>query len=213
MQVEVVFPDVPPGALQVRMSRTSPGRYALHEFSKNVYEVAVTDGAGRTIAPSRPNLHQWDIAGDDGTVRVRYRVFGDRVDGTYLGVDATHAHINMPASLMWARGLDCRPARVTFERPAGTALDRRNTVVAHREPVGVHRAQPAVPLGQSGRVRTRCARDVCRANGRGRLEVGRRRFASPCTTPAALPTWLLSSTAFGASSSRPGACFWPVPGV
>lgn len=121
MQVEVVFPDVPSGSLQVRMSRTSPGRYALHEFSKNVFDVVVTDGAGRALAPMRPNLHQWDIAGHDGTVRVRYRVFGDRTDGTYLGVDATHAHINMPAALIWARGLDRRPARVTFERPAGTA--------------------------------------------------------------------------------------------
>ena len=102
------------------MSRTSPGRYAIHEFSKNAYEVVVTDGAGHTLTASRPNLHQWDIAGHDGTVRVRYRIFGDRVDGTYLGVDATHAHINMPAALMWARGLDRRPARVTFERPAGT---------------------------------------------------------------------------------------------
>ena len=52
---------------------------------------------------------------------MRYRVFGDRIDGTYLGVDATHAHINMPAALMWARGFDRRPARVTFERPAGTS--------------------------------------------------------------------------------------------
>ncbi len=121
MQVEVVFPDVPPGPLQVRMSRTSPGRYALHEFSKNVYDVAVTDGAGRPLTASRPNLHQWDIAGHDGVVRVRYRLFGDRTDGTYFGVDATHAHINMPAALMWARGFDRRPARVTFERPAGTS--------------------------------------------------------------------------------------------
>ena len=120
MQVEVVFPDVPPGPLQVRMSRTSPGRYALHEFSKNVYDVVVTDGAGRAITASRPNLHQWDVAGHDGVVRVRYRVYGDRIDGTYLSVDATHAHINMPAALMWARGFDRRPARLTFERPAGT---------------------------------------------------------------------------------------------
>ncbi len=121
MQVEVIFPEVPAGPLQVRMSRTSPGRYALHEFSKNVYDVIVTDGAGRPLTPARPNLHQWDIGGHDGTVRVRYRVFGDRIDGTYLGIDATHAHVNMPAALMWARGLEHRPNQVTFERPAGTS--------------------------------------------------------------------------------------------
>ena len=121
MQVEVTFPDLPPGALQVRMSRSSPGRYALHEFAKNVFDVRVTDGAGKELAAARPNLHQWDVSGHDGTVRVTYKVFGDRVDGTYLAVDTTHAHMNMPATLMWARGLERRAVDVQFEPPTGTA--------------------------------------------------------------------------------------------
>ncbi len=119
MQVEVTFPNVPPGPLQVRMSRTSPGRYALHEFAKNVFDVQARDGNGTALTPTRPNLHQWDIDGHNGTVIVTYRVYGDRTDGTYLSVDAAHAHINMPAALMWARGLQPREARVTFELPAG----------------------------------------------------------------------------------------------
>src|SRR5262245_51569314 len=41
MQVDVTFPDVPPGTLEVVMSRTSPGRYAIHEFAKNVYDVRI----------------------------------------------------------------------------------------------------------------------------------------------------------------------------
>jgi predicted metalloprotease with PDZ domain len=119
MQVEATFTNVPPGPLQVRMSRTSPGRYALHEFSKNVFDVRVRDGKGTALTPARPDLHQWTVTGHDGTVVVSYRVFGDRTDGTYLSVDATHAHINMPAALMWARGFETRPARVRFEPPAG----------------------------------------------------------------------------------------------
>lgn len=119
MQVEVTFRGVPPGPLEVRMSRTSPGRYALHEFAKNVFDVAVFDGAGAPLTPARPNLHQWTVAGHDGTVVVRYRVFGDRTDGTYLSIDPAHAHLNMPAALMWARSLAERPARVAFEPPAG----------------------------------------------------------------------------------------------
>ena len=50
------------------MSRTSPGRYALHEFAKNVFDVRVRDGKGTALVPSRPDLHQWDVAGHDGTV-------------------------------------------------------------------------------------------------------------------------------------------------
>ncbi|MGE0816728.1 MAG: M61 family metallopeptidase [Vicinamibacterales bacterium] len=119
MQVEATFPDLPAGTLQVRMSRSSPGRYALHEFAKNVFDVQVKDGKGRPLTPLRPNLHQWDVPGHDGTVVVTYRVFGDRTDGTYLSVDATHGHLNMPASLMWAHGLEQRAARVEFVPPPG----------------------------------------------------------------------------------------------
>ena len=121
MQVEVTLPDLPAGPLQLHISRSSPGRYALHEFAKNVFDVHVTDATGRALTPTRPNLHEWDVASHTDTVKVAYKVFGDRVDGTYLGIDATHAHINMPAALMWGRGLELRPVTVRFEPPAGTA--------------------------------------------------------------------------------------------
>jgi predicted metalloprotease with PDZ domain len=118
--VEVTFSGVT-DTLQARMSRSSPGRYALHEFSKNVYDVHAFDGGGRELPIARPNPYQWDVAGHDGTVRIAYDVYGDRVDGTYLGIDTTHAHMNFPATLMWARRFDDRPARITFVPPPGSA--------------------------------------------------------------------------------------------
>jgi predicted metalloprotease with PDZ domain len=119
MDVEVIFREVPAGPLELRMSRSSPGRYSLHEFAKNVFDVRVTNATGAPLQTTRPNPHQWSVTGHGGTVRVAYRVFGDRVDGTYLGIDSTHAHINMPAALMWARGLEMRPATLHFEAPPG----------------------------------------------------------------------------------------------
>jgi predicted metalloprotease with PDZ domain len=121
MNVEIAFPDVPPGPLQLRMSRSSPGRYSLHDFAKNVFDVRATDHAGKLLTVSRPNPNQWDVTGHTGTVRVQYRVFGDRLDGTYLAIDSTHAHINMPAALMWARGMERRAMTVRVERPPGTS--------------------------------------------------------------------------------------------
>jgi predicted metalloprotease with PDZ domain len=118
MQVEVTFPDVPPGTLEVVMSRTSPGRYALHEFARNVYDVQIDDGAGVPLAIERPNPSQWNVTGHGGAVRVRYKVFGDHLNGTHLAIDATHVHMNIPPALMWARGLETRQARITFEAPA-----------------------------------------------------------------------------------------------
>ncbi len=121
MQVEAVFTDVPAGPLQLRMSRSSPGRYAIHEFAKNVLEVRATDAAGTPLPIARPNPYQWDVTGHSGEVRVTYRIFGDSVDGTYLAIDSRHAHINMPAAIMWARGFGARPVRIRFDIPAGSS--------------------------------------------------------------------------------------------
>ena len=119
-QVTATFRGVPTGRpLQVRMSRSSPGRYALHEFAKNVYDVRAADGQGRPLAFTRADPHQWDVAGHDGTVTLRYTLFGDRADGTYAGIDASHAHLNAPATFVWARGMENAPVRVRLERPAG----------------------------------------------------------------------------------------------
>lgn len=120
MQVEVTFDQVPVGALELRMSRTSPGRYSVHDFAKNVYDVHVTGEHNEELQVTRPDPSGWLVPTHAPHVTVRYKVFGDRTDGTYLGIDTTHAHINMPAALMWARGLDARPLRLTLEPPAHT---------------------------------------------------------------------------------------------
>ena len=46
MQVEVRFTRRPGRAAAAADGRTSPGRYALHEFAKNVFDVAVANGKG-----------------------------------------------------------------------------------------------------------------------------------------------------------------------
>ena len=121
LQVDAVFPQLGTSPVRLLMSSASPGRYARHEFAKNVFAVQIFDGDNQELAFTRPSANQWQVAHHDGTVRVRYRVFGDRVDGTYLAVDSTHAHMNMPATLMWARGLEDRPMRITFDQPEGVS--------------------------------------------------------------------------------------------
>jgi predicted metalloprotease with PDZ domain len=119
MEVEVRFGDLPAGPLEIRMSRTSPGRYALHEFAKNVYSVSATDDADNALEIEQPNLHQWNVSGHDGIVVFRYTLFADHSDGTYAAVDSSHAHLNIPATFVWGRGLEEREHTVCFERPEG----------------------------------------------------------------------------------------------
>lgn len=118
-EISISFTDLPAVPLELRMSRSSPGRYALHDFAKNVYSVRAEDGNGFPLQITRPNPYQWDVPVHDGTVRVTYTLFADRADGTYSQVDETHAHLNVPATFMWARGLGDRQIRVTFQLPDG----------------------------------------------------------------------------------------------
>ena len=116
MQVEALFPITINGRLDLRMSRSSPGRYSLHDFAKNVYDLQVTGGE----LDARPDPYGWTVKNPRGGIEVRYKVYGDRVDGTYLAIDETHAHINMPAAILWARGLEEHPVTIEFEPPTGS---------------------------------------------------------------------------------------------
>lgn len=116
-EISVTFRDLPAGPFDVRMSRSSPGRYALHEFAKNVYHVRATDAAGRALPVERISPHAWRVREHAGEVRFRYTLFADRADGTYAGIDLTKAHLNMPATFAWAPGLERRAIEVHFALP------------------------------------------------------------------------------------------------
>ncbi|HEU4556364.1 MAG TPA: PDZ domain-containing protein [Longimicrobium sp.] len=120
VRVTATFHGIPAGRpLEVRMSRASPGRYALYAFAKNVFDLRADDGRGRTLALTRADPHGWRVAGHRGTVRVTYTVWGDRTDGTYAGIDRSHAHLNLPAVFVWARGMERAPVRLAVRPRAG----------------------------------------------------------------------------------------------
>lgn len=100
-----------------RMSRSSPGRYALHEFAKNVYNVKATDSKGNVLAVDRQDPSTWKVKGHDGGLIVSYTLFANHGDGTYAQIDDTHAHLNMPAVFMYAPELDGQEIEIDFELP------------------------------------------------------------------------------------------------
>lgn len=112
--VEATFSNLKADAIEFRMSRTSPGRYALHEFMKNIYAVKVTDSKGNELAVTRPNPYSWRVKEHDGTINVSYILFANRGDGTYSQIDETHAHLNIPATFIYVPSLEKDAIEVTF---------------------------------------------------------------------------------------------------
>ncbi|WP_212747621.1 M61 family metallopeptidase [Fodinibius saliphilus] len=116
-KISLTLENLLPGPVTVSMSRTSPGRYALHEFAKNVYSVTAVDGQGDTLEVSRPDLHNWKVSGHDGTLTFNYTLYGRHADGTYTGINEQHAHLNMPATFAFVRSLPNAPITVNFHPP------------------------------------------------------------------------------------------------
>lgn len=112
-EVHMVVTHIPKGVLKFRMSRSSPGRYATHEFGKNIYQVRAFDSNGKLLPLKQPEGDVYEIS-SPGTVKITYTLFGNWIDGTYAGIDETHAHLNIPAVFAFPLGMDNRPRTVKF---------------------------------------------------------------------------------------------------
>jgi predicted metalloprotease with PDZ domain len=100
-----------------RMSRSSPGRYATHEFGKNVYDVKAFDKAGKEIGIHKTDGDVYEVPRHDGFMRVEYTLFANHPDGTYAGIDASSIHLNAPATFLWLKGTETSPIEIKFDIP------------------------------------------------------------------------------------------------
>ena len=120
VNVDATFHTAGKAPLTLHMSRSSPGRYAAFEFVSNVFEERFTDASGKPLTATKIDPRTWVVTGSGGTVHVTYKLFGDRVDGTFMAIDSTHAHLNWPATVLWAEGWDNKPWKMSFNIPAGS---------------------------------------------------------------------------------------------
>ena len=114
-EVSMIIPNVPANTpLKVRFARSSPGRYATHEFGKNIYALKAFDVNGKALNVNQSSGDVYEIAKPTTKVKITYTVFGNWVDGTYAAFDETHAHINIPAVFAFPIGMDKRARTVQF---------------------------------------------------------------------------------------------------
>ena len=115
IDITIDFPSLPQKALVVHMPTASPGRYAIHNFAKNVYDVKATDSKGKVLKVYKRMADEWEIAGHDGHVTFQYTLFANRADGTYAGVDNRKVHMNMPATFAYGKEMPKRPVEISFD--------------------------------------------------------------------------------------------------
>ena len=117
-QVELIVSEIGNRTAVFHMSRSSPGRYATHEFGKNIYDVRALDQNGKPLTITRTDGDVYEVIRHNGYIRVQYTLYGNYADGTYVGLDPDGIHLNMPGAFLWMKGLDNSPITIHFNIPA-----------------------------------------------------------------------------------------------
>ncbi len=115
IKVTIDFSEIEKENLEIRMPNSSPGRYAIHNFAKNLYGEKAYDQEGNQLTIQRLSPSSWAVPVVNGAVRFEYILFANHADGTYAGFDAQRIHMNMPAAFAYGVGLDNREVELYID--------------------------------------------------------------------------------------------------
>jgi len=119
MDVEVDVGKVQASALDFIMPAWAPGRYAVYDFAKNVQEFEAAGAQNQELPWTKLDKQTWHVTTGDaaGSVRVRYRVYGNDLTGSFSQLDASHANVNGAPVYMYVDGHKQDPLTLTIEGP------------------------------------------------------------------------------------------------
>ncbi len=124
MEVEIVAAKVTEPILDFVMPAWSPGRYAIYDFAKNVQEFEAVGEHCQALPWTELDKETWGVETRDsgGTVRARYRVFANDLNGTFSQFDTSHANLNGSSLYMYIAGHKSDPLTLTVDAPAAWKL-------------------------------------------------------------------------------------------
>jgi len=124
MEVEIQAGRVAEPALSFVMPAWAPGRYAIYDFAKNVQEFSAVGSEGQALPWTKLDKQTWRVEARDagGNVRVRYRVYGNDLSGSFSQFDLSHANINGASVFMYVDEHKPDPLTLTVEPPANWKL-------------------------------------------------------------------------------------------
>jgi len=122
--IEIRARGVTEPTLDFVMPAWAPGRYAIYDFAKNVQEFSAAGAHGQPLAWKKLDKQTWRVEAREagGAVRVRYRVYGNDLSGSFSQIDSTHASLNGPSLFMYVDGHKPDPVTLRVEAPPGWKL-------------------------------------------------------------------------------------------
>ena len=113
-EITMRLTNVEKGPVTIVMASASPGRYARHDFAKNIFDLRAFDAEAKPLQLTRTSAATWQVVADSKDIVVKYRLFADHADGTYSQIDRRHAHLNIPATFMFAPAFSAEPVNLSI---------------------------------------------------------------------------------------------------
>jgi predicted metalloprotease with PDZ domain len=121
VEMEINAASVSEAVLDFVMPAWAPGRYAIYDFAKNVQEFRAAGVESQPLPWRKLDKQTWrvDATQAGGTVRVRYRVFGNDLTGSFSQIDSSHASISGPSVFMYVDAHKPNPLTLSVDAPQG----------------------------------------------------------------------------------------------
>ncbi len=93
--VQMDIPVIQQDSITLALPAWAPGRYVIYNFSKNIFGLQAKNESGKLLNVKVLDKQSWKIyCSASDTVKVRYNVFANTLDGTYSKIDSSGASIN-----------------------------------------------------------------------------------------------------------------------
>jgi predicted metalloprotease with PDZ domain len=159
--------DLSGGALELHMSRSSPGRYASTSSRRTYTTSDITDAAGKRSA-GRETRFRMPISGTWAAWAIRpraLRVFGDRLDVRTSPWTDARPHQHAVGADVGPGASRIAPITVRFEPPPGRAWKVATQLFPSDDPLVFHRANLQYLMDSPGGVQRALAPHIHRSRG------------------------------------------------
>ena len=97
----------------------APGRYVIYNFSKNIFGFQARNESGKSLRVNILDKQSWKIhCSSSDTVKIRYNLFANTLDGTFSKIDSGGASINGSGVFLYQIGGKEKAIKLKLQAPA-----------------------------------------------------------------------------------------------
>jgi predicted metalloprotease with PDZ domain len=137
-EIEITLNSENDNELLFAMPAWAPGRYVIYNFSKNVFDVSVTDSDNQPLRVESIDKQTWKVqCPEQKTIHFKYKVYANTFDGTFSKIESDGAAINGACIFMYIHNRKDRPVTLRIDKPDNwdciTPMEEKTTGIYHAE--------------------------------------------------------------------------------